>query len=302
MWTEKITRLFQIPNYRHTKRLDLLNAKQIPCIFKEENIVPSLVLEFPVWWNQPYVYETTEQKMWTGLCEQCYEPFLRLDTRLDMLVCQHCGKEHIPPERDFFSLASRHQVVARKPSSVNQYKRSVFFKLWLKRLQGKEFNHVTRENIEDVRSLLKKEGIRGLHYLAVKKAMRQLGLTHLYRHTTYIMMNLRGVPLVHLTPNQETILIKLFMEIQQVFYDLPHCRVNMLSYPYLIKKFCELKHWTAMARVIPILKSYGRVVAMDFIWKEICRLKKWTFTATTQYSYLDDRQEAQTKPSTGHAP
>lgn len=298
LWTDKIAVVFSIPDFHYSKRQNLLHEPRIPIIFGSK-FQPRLCVDFDLW-SSSYTYSVDEVRLWDQRCAVCLETDLRMDTRLDVLVCAHCGSQNDYSSRETYKQSSKKQLLPRKASD-NHYKRLTFFKLWLKRLQGKEFNHVTQDHIDQIKQQLIKDKVDGIHYYAVKEAMKKQGLCKFYRNVVYIMTRLRGYPLVNLTASQEKVLVQMFCDFQQDFYDLGLSRINMMSYPYLIKKFCEIKGWNSMASVIPMLKSQQRIVAQDKLWKQVCLFKRWKFTPTTQYSYLDVRTPAHKKSSWGNS-
>lgn len=284
-WTS-LLRLLSIPHFSYSKRLNLTHETKIPIIFDDACIQPRLLFSYPIFIRT--LCQEPSKRIATHECQQCYESQLRYNHRKDVVICTHCGHEDLYAETYQYRRASRHILVARK-LSPNFYKRVVHFRFWLRRLQGKEPNHVTHEVIENVKTLLMKDNSVGINYWNVRNAMKRLHYERFYRNTIYIMSCIRGKPLVNLTKRQEDVLIKMFIDIQESFCAIGHARVNMLNYPYVIKKLCELKRWHGMARVVPMLKSNVRIVLQDELWKKICSLKKWTFIPTAQWTTLDTR-------------
>lgn len=283
-WIE-IVKVLRIPHFSHTKKLDLIHEPKIPVIYGKQLLpvvphVDSLFTRgFP---SEPVV------RIAIHLCPRCYEEDMRLDSQMDLMVCAICGHEEIREMHEHYKKASRKMETARKLSS-NFYKRIVHFRYWMRRLQGKEKHSVTSEDIEKVRQLLIKDNLRGVHYWNVRSCLQRLKMQRHYAHCVYIMSRIRGKPLVNLTKNQEQVLIEMFMKLQEPFSLLTSKRVNMLSYPYVLKKLCELKGWFNMARIIPTLKSGVRIMMQDQLWKEICEFRGWRFIPTPQWSFLDTR-------------
>jgi hypothetical protein len=131
-----------------------------------------------------------------------------------------------------------------------------------------------------IRDFYRKEHRTGIDYASVRRALKCLGLQKHYNHTVYIMKELRGRPLVTLSMAQEQKLLCRFLELKEVFECISDRRVNMLSYPYVIRKLCELEGWNRMAKIVPILKSFQRITSQDELWHEICNRKHWRFTPT----------------------
>lgn len=278
-------KILRVPHFSHTKKLDLIHEPKIPVIYGARllPVVPHIdslyITGLP---TEPAV------RIATHVCPQCFEEDMRVDTRLDIKVCAVCGCHEIHEQLFSYTMKSRKQTMARKLSS-DFYKRVVHFKFWMKRLQGKERNSVTATDIQRVKELLVKDGLHGIHYWNVRSCLQRLKMQRHYPHCVYIMSEIRGRPLVTMTRNQEQVLVEMFLRLQDPFASLVKYRVNMLSYPYVIKKLCELKGWFNMARIIPTLKSGGRIMMQDEMWRKICEFRGWRFIPTLQWSSLETR-------------
>lgn len=235
------------------------------------------------------------QKLNMQECSQCLcLDTILFDQRQDLLVCQYCGDTSIPRETVHYVRASR--MLARpRQYSGNFFKREIHFRTWLHRLQGKESKRVPGQIIDSVRSLLCRNGVSDIHYWVVKNALKKLKQTRYYNNTIQIMSAIRGKPLFRLTLEQERRLVSLFLSIQTCFSAISDARVNMLSYPYVIRKLCEKIGWRKIANSIPLLKSSSRIQVQDQLWKRICQEKQWTFKATALHSTLDTRNPYSTR-------
>lgn len=282
---EGVVSVLQIPHFSHTKKLDLIHEPSIPIIYG-----PHLLPVVP--WVDPlfthHVPPEPATRIAIHVCPECFEEDMRFDSKMDVNVCACCGCNDIHEESFGYTLKSRKLYSARK-LSPNFYKRMVHFRFWVRRIQGKEPNHVTTGDVEMVRQLLLKDNMIGIHYWNIRNCLQRLGMQRHYNHCVYIMSQIRGKPLVIMTKNQEQVLVEMFMGLQDSFSLLSQYRVNMLSYPYVLKKLCELKGWFNMARIIPTLKSNIRIMMQDDLWRRICEFKKLRFIPTPQWSILETR-------------
>jgi hypothetical protein len=274
-----------VPHFSYTKRLDLIHERNIPVIYNDDTIVPVIHVSSPMFFAE---IAPPSRRMFYTMCRQCCEYKMRYNSYVDVYKCMHCGMEEVYDAPQQFVRASRKMSMARR-FSPDFYKRIVHFKFWLKRIQGKERHKVTGDVVDNVHALLIKDNCRKVHYWAVRNALKRLGYERFYDHSVYIMSRIRGTPLVDMTKNQEEVLVRMFLELEPIFYILKDNRVNMLSYPYVIKKLCEIKGWHAMARIIPTLKSHTRIVMQDEMWRRICHEKGWIFTPTAQWTSLETR-------------
>jgi ribosomal protein S27E len=283
-WTS-IRHVLKVPHFSFTKRLNLVYEEQLPTIFSESEIVPKLDTSGFFVYVEP---DGIPQRMFYTMCTQCYETELRYNQQIDAIKCVYCGHEMVYEHPFDYVRQTRKLLMARK-FSTSFYKRVVHFKFWLKRLQGKEKNKVTQQVIDDVQQLLEKNNYKVIHYWIIRNALKRLHYEEFYDNAIFILSKIRGTPLVNLTRNQENILVEMFMSLEHVFITLKNQRVNMLSYPYVIKKLCELKGWFTMAKIIPTLKSHVRIVIQDELWRKICLSRKWNFISTAQWTSLETR-------------
>lgn len=283
----QILQALLIPHFSHSKRLGLIHEKQIPIIYSKLFLVP--VLQTNCVQQTPSPCPCIEQKrIAIHQCSSCLEEDLRYDRREDVMKCIHCGHDEMYVAPENYVRSSRKTILARK-YSPECYKRLVHYKFWIKRLQGKEQNKVTTAMIQEIKDLMIKDNYQGVHYWNTRNAMKRLGYSFFYDNTIYIMSKIRGTPLVHLSKKQEGILIQMFLDLQDAFLQVSQGRANMLSYPYIIKKLCEIKKWNNMARVIPTLKSHLRIHLQDELWKKVCCQMNWDFIPTERWTLLETR-------------
>lgn len=280
-----IRKLLQVPHFSNTKRLDLVYQKQIPIIYGQM-VKPIVVCQF-LFTQEEYKNESCS-RFYTGRCQRCLDEDMRYDQKLDIMICMYCGLTSTCTEVFNYVRSNRRKNMCRK-FSVDFDKRVVHFRYWLRRLQGKEKNNVTKEIIDQVKTHLRRTNTNAIHYWTVRNALRTLGLQKYYYNTVSIMANIRGRPLFNLTRKHEGELINMFMQLQDVFSHLQNKRVNMLSYPYVIRQLCELKGWKHMAKIIPTLKSHNRIVTQNSLWKYICKVKHWPFIPMAPWSSQETR-------------
>jgi len=277
--------VLKVPHFSHTKKLDLIHEPRIPVIYGK-HLLPVVSCYDPLFTTGLPTEPTV--RIAVHLCSQCFEEDMRIDSKMDLMVCAYCGFHEINSENTCYIPKSRKLHNARKLSG-DFYKRVVHFKFWIKRIQGKEKHRVTMDEIKMVHQLLVKDNMSGVHYWNIRSCLQRLGLQRHYNHCVYIMSQIRGRPLVSMTRTQEQTLIEMFTSLQDSFLSLQHSRVNMLCYPFVLKKLCELKGWFNMARIIPTLKSNVRITMQDELWRKICDHKKWRFIPTPQWSALETR-------------
>ena len=184
--------------------------------------------------------------------------------RQENRVCIHCGESH------YYEAEERPSTKAVvRDFNTNANKRITHFKNWVARLQGKERCDISNHVLEMIEKQLKLYPDSVSEYDRIKWAMKDLDKQKYYNHVYYVMRCIFGYSLVEFSKIHEARLLALFMRIQEPFARSRLQRTNMLSYQFLIKKFCELLGYK-VAKYIPVLKSRANLQRQDQEWKQIC--------------------------------
>lgn len=273
VWFSIIT-ILRVPHFSFTNRMGFQHEQDMPLVLGNvvEPRLPSGVVAFLEGDPRP----CHAHRVAHHVCSQCYEEMFVHNERLGVLVCGHCGTQSPYYENFSYKPFSRARVLPRTISD-DFYKRTIYFREWLRRLQARERCRISSHDLDRVRVHM---GNSSCHYWNVKACLKILRLQRYYDHIVFIMKALRGTPLFEMTRTQEDRLVKLFCQLRPSFLQLAHERVNMLSYPYIISKLCELQGWTRVAKIIPTLKSTMRIKEQDELWYRICRSCGWQFIAT----------------------
>lgn len=290
---QNIIKTFKIPHYSYTKRIGIAYEQSMPLLYGV-GLIPIL----PDFSFQNSLQPEKSKRIYYDLCLQCFSENMIYDTRLDINVCKYCGNTSIS-KTHWNHVRSSRRILKCRQYNPDFYKRIGHFKQWLYRLQGKEKNTVTATDIEKIQNFLKGENTKRICFWTIKNALRRLQMKHHYSHTAFIMKVIRGSPVFEMSSQQQNALIQMFVSLsdvyEQVVKQFTKTRVNMLSYPYIIRKLCELKRWNRVSKVIPFLKSHSSIIQQDQIWSLVCKLKGWTFIPTKPWSEIDHRS-ADRKP------
>ena len=214
-------------------------------------------------------YTPSHAKRFSQRCVRCACEYFVI--RQESRICLFCGESH-----DYESQEEMHHRARLRQFNTNATKRIVHFKNWLARLQGIEKCHISQESIAEIDRLVKTYPSNASEYDRIKMAMKSLGLQKYYNHIYYVMRHLFGYGLVKFGKVAEARLVALFMRIQEPFSRILSKRTNMLSYQFLIKKFCELLGYN-VSYYIPHLKSRTNLQRQDAEWKQICNLLQLPF-------------------------
>lgn len=213
-------------------------------------------------------------KNFSRRCKRCASDHFVI--RQENRICTHCGESYYYEAEE--SGGSPTSLSLRR-YNTNATKRITHFKNWVARLQGKERCGITSAQLEAIRGLLAQYPDSVSEHDQIKLAMRELKLQKYYNHVYYVMRQVFGYSLVEFSKINEARLLALFMRIQEPFARSRVGRTNMLSYRYLIRKFCELLGYK-VAVYIPLLKSRANLQKQDHDWKQICDSLELPFYAS----------------------
>jgi ribosomal protein L37E len=200
-------------------------------------------------------------KPFSNRCKQCGSD--QFVIRVESRICTYCGESNY-----YEAEQSAGRATSLREFNFNATKRLAHFKNWLARLQGKEECRITMAELESLRVCETYPDTMS-EYDRIKLAMRNQGLQKYYNHIYYVMRHIFGYSLVEFRKIHEARLVAMFMRIQEPFARSRTKRTNMLSYQFLIKKFCELLGYN-VAYYIPVLKSRTSLQNQDHTWKQIC--------------------------------
>lgn len=240
------------PAFAHKKRMDD-RMGVLPFVIPRQNIV--------IW---PNYVPGHSRPVGDWRCKRCSSD--RFIVRSENRICAFCGESSYYEAESAIHLASSPSY---RGFNDNASKRVTHFKNWLARLQGKERCSITAMELEMIRERVSLFPDSMSEFDRIRLAMRELGLQRFYNHTYYVMRHVFGYSLVEFRKINEARLLAMFMRIQEPFARITSTRTNMLSYQFLIKKFCELLGYK-VAEFIPSLKSRTNLQQQDFMWSKIC--------------------------------
>lgn len=197
-------------------------------------------------------------------CKRCSSD--KFVVRAENRICCFCGESGFYEPESAILLASSSFF---RGFNDNSSKRVTHFKNWMARLQGKERCDITSREIDKISAHIKTYPNSMTEYQCIRLAMKELGLQKYYNHVYYVMREVYGYAMVEFRKINEARLLAMFLRIQEPFARITSCRTNMLSYQFLIKKFCQLLGYKVHA-YIPNLKSRSNLQQQDVIWKQIC--------------------------------
>jgi hypothetical protein len=282
----RVSRLLSAPNVHYIKTHNMLSQTSHPTIIDH--------IDYGCHPGN-YMFIVTDPMpermlVYDDICPNCLDYTFKINKREGVEFCPRCGYvkqsfddvnyNHVPDyTRSVCSDRNKH-VLPRKYSDQT-YKRTNHFRYWINRLQGKEYNKPSIGTLEKIESEIRRlnGGIipSNLCYDQVQDILREMKYQRYYHNIYSIISYIYGRPIIKFTAKHEELLIKRFYEIQLVYKNRPHDRCNMLFYPYVIRKLCELMGWVGLSRQIPLFKSRERLINADKIWRMVCSDLKWPF-------------------------
>lgn len=185
-------------------------------------------------------------------------------------ICEECG--------DMTDIIIDEDFVIK---DISCYHRSGRFKEWLNQFQAKENADIDDSIYQDIIKELSKKRIKDfskLNRTIIREILRKLKLTKYYDNVTFIINKLNNIPAPKISHSLEKKLLFMFDMIEDIWTIVkPKNRKNMLSYPYILHKLCELLEEDELLPSFPLLKSQDVLREQDKIWKRICNKLNWEF-------------------------
>lgn len=200
----------------------------------------------------------------------------------EFLVCPECGRCYPITNLSYQNLSFDQQVNDVVP--IISYRRSNHFAEWLSKLQAREMTKIPDDVMTAVKMELKKQRLSEVSSVSqakVKEILKKLKLSKYYEHVPSIHSIITKTSAPKFPASLEDKLKQLFDEIQQPFEKFKGSkRSNMLSYGFLLYKFCELLGEDEYLPFLPLLKSTSKLYSCDQVWKRICDDRQWEFLPT----------------------
>lgn len=215
-----------------------------------------------------------------GNCRKCHRPntFI-VHTRLASKVCEHCGEvgEYQDNDAQFLDALWRDNTSQRQQSF--SYKRSNHMLSWILRIQGKENNNVTSEQLERIQNEFAKLQLDCTDSQVVtidrlRVVLKKVKMPKLYSHVHSIRHTLTGFAPPQMNEKQEHAVMDMFNDVTKL-YDIVQKqnkiqRSNMLSYSIVLTKILEALGYDEFLNSLRLLKHRDRLVEQEHIWRLIC--------------------------------
>lgn len=209
------------------------------------------------------------------------------------LICDNCGYLHelkgtVFNDCQFYSQESiRYKHAGYEPSK--------HVKSWLERIQAKETNTITNEQIMKIEACIKRDGITNKKKLTIEQLRRYLkdsGLTELNEHVALIKRIITGITPPQLTYAETQDITNSFSKAVKAYNVIrPSNKSNMLFYPYIVWKLIEMHipDFQKKKSLLSFIHLQGSqtLIQNDTIWSHICKITNgFTYIPTDRYAYI----------------
>jgi hypothetical protein len=215
-------------------------------------------------------------------CPDCHTS-LRLISEESLLVCPDCGMTAFNMDSANGIGLTYEQEINRVVIPAFAYKRQNHLSEWISQFQGKESTDIPDEVVDGLRAEFKKARISSTNEITAPKVralLKKLNFSKFYEHVPHIMKIL-GVMPPQMSSDLEDKIRQMFLQCQEPFRKhCPSWRKNMMSYSFLLHKFCQLLGEDEYLPSFTLLKSRGKLKLHDQIWSKMCADLDWEFIPT----------------------
>lgn len=176
------------------------------------------------------------------------------------------------------------------------YEPSKHCKCWLERIQAKETNTITQQQIDKIEACIKRDRITNKRRITISQLRRYLkdaGLTELNEHVALIKKIITGIVPPQLTFAETQDITNSFSKAVKAYNVVrPPTKSNCLFYPYLIRKLIEMhiKDYNKQKDLLSFIHLQGSqtLIQNDKIWRDICDVTpSFKYQPTDRYAYLE---------------
>jgi hypothetical protein len=209
------------------------------------------------------------------------------------LMCNACGYLYqltgtVFDDNQFYNQESSRYKHAR-------YEPSKHCKCWLERIQAKENNNITNEQIEKIENCIKRDNIKNKKLITIEQFRRYLkncNLSELNEHIALIRKLITGISPPTLTYSETQDITNAFSKAVKAYNIIkPKIKSNMIFYPYLLRKLIELniEDHNKKKELLSCIHLQGSTTLSqnDLTWFKICELiPKFKYIPTNRYRYI----------------
>jgi len=190
------------------------------------------------------------------------------DTKTASMVCPECGEQTRHGDR-----AGGYRI-----SKTFSYKRENHLLEHIRRVQGLNNSKLDPDMYSQVCEYVQDHNVdlSCIFVSDVRQILKDLGLCKHYVQSMKIWSSLTNKNPPAMTVDQESVLLSLFNQVQNVWDEVNQGRrSNMLSYNLILSNLCTVAGYEDLKPFFPLLKSRTKMIAQHKFWIEICRRLGW---------------------------
>jgi hypothetical protein len=212
-------------------------------------------------------------------CKNC-NTYREIISSESIMICPDCG-EQIDNIIDYDKPSYKDP---QQENSKFKYERLKHFKDHLLRIQAKQSKQIPQIIYDVILYECAKNRITNLALLNeemvklfLSKYM-EYGFNNYYENAYKIIYKLTNIEPLNVPVEIEEELCQMFLKIEEPFdNNKPNDRFNLISYPYVFYKLCEIKGYKEYLKYFNLLKTNDKLFEQDKTWKMICQANGWKF-------------------------
>lgn len=209
------------------------------------------------------------------------------------IMCDHCGfifelKGTIFDDSQFYSQESTKW-------RFSGYEPSKHCRAWLERIQARETNTITQEQINKIEFCIKRDCITNKKRISIEQLrfyLKDTGLTELNEHVALLKKIITGIVPPQLSYSETLDITNSFSKAVKGYNHIrPTNKSNFIFYPFILLKLIEMHVSDYIKRKCLLsfihLQGTQTLIQNDQIWQKICNITPgFVYRATDRYEYM----------------
>ncbi len=176
------------------------------------------------------------------------------------------------------------------------YEPSKHCKCWLERIQAKETNTITSDQLAKLEACIRRDRITNKRRITIGQLrgyLKDSGLTELNEHVALIKKLITGIVPPQLTFAETQDITNSFAKAVKAYNIIrPMNKSNNIYYPYILRKLIEMhvRDYHKQKELLSFIHLQGSqtLIQNDKIWRDICQIvPNFSYQPTDRYAFVD---------------
>jgi hypothetical protein len=176
------------------------------------------------------------------------------------------------------------------------YEPSKHCRCWLERIQAKETNTITPQQLEKLEACIRRDRITNKRRVTISQLrsyLKDAGLTELNEHVALIKKIITGIIPPQLTFAETQDITNSFSKAVKAYNVVrPSNKSNNIYYPYILRKLIEMhiNDYNKQKELLSFIHLQGSqtLIQNDKIWRDICNITpSFAYQPTDRYAFVD---------------